>query len=232
MNPSVSSLMRRQLSCSTHSKSTSSSKSADLTSLPLLIQLSLLPDEKSAYRTMRLLFASTSHSSPNVSDQFGCHLLMYVLRYQRFRLLDFLLQEVTVDLNFAARDRHGNTILHYAVVYARDQTQIMEKLIDKFKQFKIEVDQRNSSGFTPLLLGKVKNLSLQGRSTPFLAIFCGRYDLVMLLLTKTEASPFVRDDVQLKNLIDYLHIDLKHQQSPRRSLDDCSLRSFIDGSFV
>ena len=44
-------------------------------------------------------------------------------------------------------------------------------------------------------------------------MFCGRYELVMLLLTKTETSPFVRDYVQLKNIIDYLHIDLKRQQS-------------------
>ena len=85
---------------------------------------------------------------------------MYVLRFQRFRLFDVLLQEVAVDLNFAAKDRLGNTILHYAVVYARDRPKIMEKLIDKFNQFKIDVDQRNRSGFTPLLLGKTNDTLL------------------------------------------------------------------------
>lgn len=42
-------------------------------------------------------------------------------------------------------------------------------------------------------------------------MFCGRYDLVLTLLTKTDASAFVRDYIQLKNLLDYIEIDTKQR---------------------
>ena len=72
---------------------------------------------------------------------------------------------------------------------------------DQYKHLKIDVDQRNNYGFTPLLL----------------AAFCGRYDLVLCLLTRTEASPFVRDDRRSKNLLDYIDMDMKHKDLFHRS---------------
>jgi hypothetical protein len=45
-----------------------------------------------------------------------------------------------------------------------------------------------------------------------LAAFCGRYDFVLTLLNKGNASPFVRDYIQLKNLFDYLEIDANHKE--------------------
>ena len=42
-------------------------------------------------------------------------------------------------------------------------------------------------------------------------MFCGQYDLVLFLLTKTKASPFVRDSIQLRNLFDYIETDAKHR---------------------
>ena len=87
---------------------------------------------------------------------------MYALRYQRFQLFDLLLREMSIDADFTARDLQGNTILHYAVVYCADQTHIFDRLIDHFKQLKLDIDQRNHFGFTPLLLGK-QQTSGEGR---------------------------------------------------------------------
>jgi ankyrin repeat protein len=189
---------KRRLSSSTNTKSYHSSSSIQ-SSCPVLIQLCIYPNEDYAFQTMKILFSSRYNYSPNVCDEFGCNVLMYTLRYQRYRLFYFLLNEISLDLNLRSKDRQGNTILHYAIIYGQNNTQIMENLIEKFNKFGINIDERNNFGFTPLLL----------------AIFCGRYDLVLTLLTKTDASPFVRDYIQLKNMIDYLEIDRKHRQFMR-----------------
>lgn len=42
-------------------------------------------------------------------------------------------------------------------------------------------------------------------------MFCGRYDIALILLTKTDASPFVRDYIKLINILDYVEIDGKHR---------------------
>lgn len=115
----------------------------------------MYPDEQYAYETMKTLFASRKNYSPNVCDEFGCTALMYSLRYQRFRLFDFLLNEITADLNLRSKDQQGNTILHYAVIYGKDNTEILEKLIERFNKFGISPDDRNVFGFTPLLLGRI-----------------------------------------------------------------------------
>ncbi|CAF2945453.1 unnamed protein product [Rotaria sp. Silwood2] len=192
----------RRLSCSTGSKSSHSSSTASSTQsknlhpIPVLIQLCIYPDEDYAYQTMKLLFSSRYHYSPNVCDEFGCNVLMYTLRYQRYKLFDFLLNETSLDLNLRSKDRQGNTILHYAVIYGKDDSTIMDILIENFIKFGIDIDERNVFGFTPLLF----------------AMFCGRYDFVLTLLTKTDASPFVRDYIQLTNMLDYIEIDTKHKE--------------------
>ena len=103
---------------------------------------------------MSSLFRSTSRLDPNVYDEFSCNVFMYALRFQRFHLFELLLRETSIDADFSAKDPQGNTILHYAVVYCRDQTQICDRLIDQFKHWKLDVDHQNQFGFTPLLSGK------------------------------------------------------------------------------
>ncbi len=149
---------KRRMSCSTNSKSTHSSssiQSKSVNSFPILIQLCIYPNEQYAYETMKILFSSRYKYSPNVCDEFGCNVLMYTLRYHRYQLFNFLLDEISLDLNLRSRDRQGNTILHYAIIYGKDDTEIFEKLIKKFKKFGINTDERNIFGFTPLLLGKI-----------------------------------------------------------------------------
>lgn len=157
----------RLKSCSTTTKSwtssgsaittsISSTKSKEFNALPVLIQLCIQSDEHSACRTMRLLLSSSKSTySPNVCDGFGCNILMYTLRYQRYRLFDFLLEKSSTDLNFQAKDRYGNTILHYAIIYGGNQPDLLEKLIDKYKKFRLNIDERNYFGYTPLLLGRI-----------------------------------------------------------------------------
>jgi ankyrin repeat protein len=106
---------------------------------------------------MRSLLSSRYGYSPDVYDEFGCNVLMYALRYQRFRLLEFLLDNGSLEINLQAKDRLGNTILHYAIIYGGDDTQILQKLIEKYKKNGIKTDEKNHYGFTPLLLGKIRN---------------------------------------------------------------------------
>ncbi|UJR07664.1 hypothetical protein I4U23_011951 [Adineta vaga] len=157
--------------------------------LPTLIHSCIHPKET----LLHTLFSSSYRSRPNLCDEFGCNISMYSLRYQRYRLFELLLEEESLNLNYRAKDQQGNTILHYAIIYCENNIQLIEKLIEKYKQFFIEIDQRNNLGFTPLLF----------------AAFCGRYDLVFILLTKTNASPFARDYIQHKNVFDYIHDDMK-----------------------
>lgn len=225
--PKINMNTNRLMSCSTNSKSTtnlslssSSNKSKELNTLPVLIQLCFYPDENYAYRTMRSLLSSRYDYSPDVYDEFGCNVLMYALRYQRYRLFEFLLDNASLEMNLQAKDRLGNTILHYAIIYGGNDTQIIEKLIEKYKKIGIKIDERNHFGFTPLLLGKdthiVFSSNFQKNYFINLAVFCGRYDFVLTLLTKTDASPFVRDHVKLKNMFDYLETDTKNKEYQQR----------------
>jgi hypothetical protein len=212
----------RRMSCSTSSKSThslsstQSNKSRNSNSTPILIQLCIYPDEEYACQTMKILFSPRYHYSSNVYDEFGCNVLMYTLRYQRYHLFNFLLNESSLDLNLRAKDQQGNTILHYAIIYGKDNTQIMENLIEKLNKVSISVDDRNVFGFTPLLLGEIKGSSYKILTFLSIAMFCGRCDLVLTLLTKTDASPFVSDYIQLKNMLDYVEIDSKHRDFIRK----------------
>ena len=133
------------------------SSNEKIPSLPILIQLCLYPDENESLNVIKSLFSSNYSYSPNVSDQFHCNALMYTLRYQRYRLFHFLIEETSIHLNLRATDKQGNTILHYAVVYDGFHFEILEKLIEKCNQYKIDIDQRNQFGFTPLLLGMILN---------------------------------------------------------------------------
>lgn len=146
--------LRYSRSTNSSSLSTSSTKSKDSNPSSVLIQLCLHSDETYACRSMRLLLSPRYGYSPNVADDFACNLLMYILRYQRYRLLEFLLKHYSAELNFHSKDRQGNTLLHYAVIYSGMDTQILEKLIEKYRKFGIRMDERNNFGFTPLLLGK------------------------------------------------------------------------------
>lgn len=157
---------KRRLSCSPGSRSTHSSprlsstsptQSKNLISIPILIELCIYPDEDYAYQTMKILLSSRYNYSPNVCDEYGCNVLMYTLRYQRYQLFDYLLNETSLDLDFQSKDRLGNTILHYAVVYGKNDTKIVDTLIERFIKFGINVDGRNTLGFTALLLGKINN---------------------------------------------------------------------------
>lgn len=173
--PRKSASPNRMMSCSTNSStrsSSTSSKSKESRLLPALIQLCLNPDENYACRTMRLLLSSRYHYAPNAADQFGCNVLMYALRYQRYRLLDFLLKNLSSELNFSAKDQGGNTVLHYSIIYSGNDTQIVEKLIERCKKFGVQIDERNHFGFTPLLLGEINTVTPR-RSKNSLYIFSG-----------------------------------------------------------
>ncbi|CAF0734478.1 unnamed protein product [Adineta steineri] len=197
INSSTLKRRRRRMSSNIQSK--------DINSMEIFIQLCFCSNEKFAYETMKILFSSRYKYSLNLCDEFGCNILMYTLRYQRYKLFDFLLNDISLDINLQSKDQQGNTILHYAIIYANHNIQIIENLIEKFNKFAIDTDERNIFGFTPLLL----------------AAFCGRYNIVMTLLNKTDASPFVRDNIQLKNLFDYIEIDMK-QRKDTRPLSHCS----------
>ena len=129
-------------------------ESAHSSTIPVLIQLCLRPNERHAYQTMKVLFSSRFQNPSNVCDGFGCNVLMYALRCQRYKLFDLLVNDIAMDLDLRWKDRQGNSVLHYAVVYDKDGTKTLEKLIERFHRFGIEIDERNVYGLTPLLLGK------------------------------------------------------------------------------
>ncbi|CAF1186933.1 unnamed protein product [Didymodactylos carnosus] len=148
---------------------------------------------------MKILFNRYNYK-PNVCDEFGCTLLMYILRYQRYKLYKLLFQEDLKDFNLSLKDIQGNNILHYAIIYvSKSNRNIILDLIEKFHKFGLNIDERNTYGFTPLLL----------------AVYCGRYDYAHMLLTKTDSSPFVSDYVVSKSIIDYIEFDINERRQQR-----------------
>ena len=131
----------------------------------ILIQLCLRPDEDEACRTVTKLLSSRSRWSPNLSNEFHCNALMCSLRYQRFRLFDYFLNETLADLDLRAKDQQGNSILHYAVFYSKDHPSVIEHLLDKLNKYRIDVDQRNNFGFTPSLFGQTSPVRVLRTST-------------------------------------------------------------------
>ena len=182
-------LPSRMCSQSASCTRTSAKESNSSQSTPILIQLCLHPNERDAYAIMRRLFSSSSAArySPNVTDEFRCNVLMYSLRYQRYRLFNFLLSETSSDLDLRAQDRQGNTILHYAIIYSGDQIQLVERLIDKYEKFSLDVDVRNALGLTPLLLGQMKNAApRRSKETRFSLRSCVRQTIRSRLATSEE----------------------------------------------
>lgn len=154
----------RKMSSSTNSKQTYTSNSTTSSlrlkssnPMSFFIELCNHPDENYTCRTMRILVLSRYPNLANVHDEFGCNILMYSLRYQRYQLFEFLLTKTSLDFNFRAKDQQGNSILHYTILYGGNDTQIIEKLIEIYKKLAINVDERNIYGFTPLLLGEKMN---------------------------------------------------------------------------
>lgn len=124
-----------------------------LSSLPILIQLSIHPDEIYSFETIESLTKFDFEFSLNVFDSFRSNLLMFTIRFQRLRLFEYFLNELFFHFDFRSKDRRGNTILHYSVIYFPDDLRLFELLIDKFNENHLEIDPRNSFGFTPLILG-------------------------------------------------------------------------------
>lgn len=150
----------REMSSSTNSKMTyssystkSSNKTKNSNRISVFIALCVHPDENYICRTICNSPSSRYRNLAKLHDEFGCNVLMYCLRYQRYRLFDFLLNATNLDFNLRETDQQGNTILHYAVLYGGNTTQIMDKLIEKYKKFSIAIDDRNQYGHTALLLG-------------------------------------------------------------------------------
>ena len=54
-------------------------------------------------------------------------------------------------------------------------------------------------------------------------MFCGRYDLVSIFLTKSEASPFVRDHLRSRNLLDYIELDVRQAPTMETFQKKCEL---------
>ena len=123
--------------------------------IPTLIQLFTHPDENYAYRTMRKLITSNNLNLLNECDGYGRNILMYSFYYQRYRLLEYLLNETALDIDFQIQDKQGNTILHYAILYSGNDNRIVDQLIEKYNKFAFNIDERNNQGFTPLLLGNI-----------------------------------------------------------------------------
>ena len=209
-------------SISVHSQSRRTSKTIDsnqrknFNSISTWIQLCSHSNENYAFHIMQKLLVSDYSNLINECDESGCNLLMYSLLYQRYKLFDLLLNETSVDLNFHAHDQQGNTILHYAVLYSRNESRVIDRLIEKYNKFAMDIDKRNQYGFTPLLLGNslisIDRSNIESILFILTAIFCGRYELVFTLLTETDASPFARDHIQFKNLFDYIEIDVKNRE--------------------
>lgn len=139
-------------------------------SFPLLIQLCLDLDENSFSKLIQSLFQSKKSISWNVKDHFHCSFFMYLIRYQRYRVIEMILNEFSFNWDFHQTDRDGNGILHYAIIYFHQNHFLFIKLIDHFHRNQFNVDQRNRYGWTPLLLGSIHLLSFRSSSSIFSSI--------------------------------------------------------------
>ena len=122
----------------------------------------------------------------NVCDSLGRNVLYMAVSQKRERLFDYLIDNHAPIIDFRSKDNDGNVLLNHVAVYGNIKQ--LKKIIEKMKDRFIELDQRNKSGYTALLLA-LKN---------------DRYLNAYMLVKENQVSSSLRDNERHCNAIEWL----------------------------
>lgn len=168
----------------------------------------LCDHEQYGYRVAKLLLKCGADL--NLQDTMGRSAISIAIAQKREKLVELFIVKNKQTVDFRLKDNDGNNILNHAAVYGTPN--MIRLIIEQMKSLYIQIDQRNSLGYTALLL----------------AIKHKRYLNAFILLTDGQASCFVKDGEHFLNALEWLtkdHANLNeflikqnqtHEQQPQQ----------------
>ena len=155
------------------------------------MMLACMIDEELGFRVAKIFLGAGAFL--NLRDHLGRTALSYACMNGRASIVSLILKEDVLDINEA--DNDGNTPLHHAALSGNPT--IVELLADCFVKFGLDIDTRNSLGYTALLLA-LKN---------------GHFVSGHILLKRAEASPSLRDNEVFLNAAEWAQ---RGSEGPRK----------------
>lgn len=86
----------------------------------------------------------------NVRDSLGRTVVFMACSQRREKLFFYLMEEHSYSIDFRIRDNDGNVLLNHVALFGTNK--MLKKCIEKMKERHIELDHRNNSGYSALLL--------------------------------------------------------------------------------
>lgn len=163
------------------------------------MMLACMIEEEFGYKMAKIFLSAGAFL--NLRDALGRTALSYACMNGRASIVGLILKEDVLDINEA--DNDGNTPLHHAA--SSGNPSIVEMLVDCFVKFGLDIDTRNSLGYTSLLLALKK----------------GHFVSAHLLLKKGNASPTLRDNEIFLNATEWAQRggnESSSKYTPRRTL--------------
>ena len=122
---------------------------------PLMLACSLDEDRaKTRDQIIRILLKKGA--DPNIPDHKGMTVLATACKEEHMEIVKLLLKKAVVDIDFNARDHHGDMPLMHAV--RTGNVDLVRMLVDIMKRLTIDIDCRNNDDVTPYLEAKMRGL--------------------------------------------------------------------------
>lgn len=148
---------------------------------PLMLAC-MLENEEDGYKMVKIFLQAGAFL--NVKDNINRSALSYSCMKAREEIVAKFLKEDILDIN--SPDNDGNTPLHHAALCGNPS--IVKFLTDKMVSYGLQVDSRNTQGYTALLL----------------ACKYGHYASAHILLTSSQSSPTLRDNEFFLNAYEWV----------------------------
>ena len=148
---------------------------------PLMLAC-LLENEEHGCKMAKIFIKAGAYM--NVKDTMGRTALSFACMKGRLNIIKLFLKDDLADIN--CPDNDGNTPLTHAALSG--QPEIVKMLVDVMVQYGMQIDTRNSLGYTPLLL----------------SCKYGHFASAYILLTDGQASPTLRDNEFFLNAQDWV----------------------------
>jgi ankyrin repeat protein len=171
-------------------------------SLNYFLKMGFKPNTKDKYgRTSLMLACLSDHESygmqvakllfkhgadVNEQDSLGRTAVFIAISENREALFDYFIDHQSSSMDFKLKDNDGNALINHAAMYGNSR--MVRKVINVMKERGIDLDMRNKSGFTALLL----------------AIQSDRFLNAYILLKHGQCSTTLKDNDRRLNAIEWL----------------------------
>lgn len=122
----------------------------------------------------------------NVRDSLGRTVVFMACSERREKLFFYLMDEHSFSIDFRIRDNDGNVLLNHVALHGSNK--MLKKVIEKMKERHIELDHRNNSGYSALLL----------------AIQNDKFLNAYTLIRDGNSSPSIQDNEKYYNALEWL----------------------------